>query len=104
MLPSWMRSRNCRPRLVYFLAIEITSRRFASVISRFARRALASPVDICLLISFRSLISYAVFCLKKKRRRVLLQRTTNVGLAVDDHPASLVLDPLQRRRQRLEVR
>jgi len=26
MLPSWIRSRNCRPRLVYFLAIEITSR------------------------------------------------------------------------------
>src|SRR5437667_251215 len=38
MLPSWMRSRNCRPRLVYFFAIEITRRRLASVISRFARR------------------------------------------------------------------
>src|SRR6266851_3688601 len=54
MFPSWMRSRNCRPRFVYFFAIEITSRRFASVISRLARRAFASPVDICLLISFKS--------------------------------------------------
>src|SRR5439155_1205772 len=45
MLPSWIRSRNCSPRLVYFLAIEITSRRLASVISRLARRAFASPVD-----------------------------------------------------------
>ena len=40
---------------MYFLAIEITRRRLASVISRLARRALASPVDICLLMSFRSL-------------------------------------------------
>ena len=54
MLPSWIRSRNCRPRLVYFFAIEITRRRLASVISRLALRAFASPVDICLLISFRS--------------------------------------------------
>src|SRR5207249_663562 len=54
MFPSWIRSRNCRPRLVYFFAIEITRRRFASVISRFARRAFASPVDICLLMSLRS--------------------------------------------------
>src|SRR5678810_298816 len=51
MLPSWIRSRNCRPRFVYFLAIEITRRRFASVISRLALRAFASPVDICLLMS-----------------------------------------------------
>ena len=51
MLPSWIKSRNWSPRLV-FLAIEITSRRFASVISRLARRAFASPVDIWRLISF----------------------------------------------------
>src|SRR4051794_7252720 len=43
MLPSWIRSRNCRPRLVYFLAIEITSRRFASTISFLAWRASRSP-------------------------------------------------------------
>src|SRR6266436_3450045 len=43
MLPSWMRSRNCRPRLVYFLAIEMTSRRFASTISFLAWRATSSP-------------------------------------------------------------
>ena len=35
---------------MYFLAIEITKRRLASVISRLARRALASPVLICLMI------------------------------------------------------
>src|SRR5271166_3489213 len=43
MLPSWMRSRNWRPRLVYFLAIEMTRRRFASTISFFACRASRSP-------------------------------------------------------------
>src|SRR5713101_1552034 len=39
MFPSWIRSRNDRPRLVYFFAIEITSRRFASTISVLARNA-----------------------------------------------------------------
>src|SRR4026207_2492953 len=39
-----MRSRNCRPRLVYFLAIEITRRRLASTISRLAWRASRSPL------------------------------------------------------------
>src|SRR5215472_14850601 len=43
MLPSWIRSRNCRPRLVYFLAIEMTRRRFASTISFLAWRASRSP-------------------------------------------------------------
>src|SRR5580692_9123478 len=43
MLPSWIRSRNCRPRLVYFFAIEMTRRRFASTISFFAWRASRSP-------------------------------------------------------------
>src|SRR5690348_3975653 len=54
MLPSWIRSRNCRPRLVYFLAMEITRRRFASTISFLARRALASPIDMARLISLMS--------------------------------------------------
>src|SRR2546425_3820453 len=36
MLPSWMRSKNCRPRLVYFLAIDTTRRRFASTSSALA--------------------------------------------------------------------
>src|SRR5881394_1475224 len=43
ILPSWIRSRNCRPRLVYFLAIEMTSRRLASTISFLARLASRSP-------------------------------------------------------------
>ena len=43
MLPSWIRSRNCRPRLVYFLAMEMTRRRFASTISFLAWRASRSP-------------------------------------------------------------
>src|SRR5260221_519988 len=51
MLPSWIRSGNCSPRLVYFFAIEMTRRRFASTISFFARRALASPIDLARLIS-----------------------------------------------------
>jgi hypothetical protein len=37
MLPYWIRSRNCSPRLVYFFAMEITRRRFASIISFLAR-------------------------------------------------------------------
>jgi len=41
MLPSWIRSRNCRPRFVYFLAIEMTSRRLASTISFLAMAACA---------------------------------------------------------------
>ena len=41
---------------MYFLAIEITRRRFASTISFFARRALASPIDTSRLISLMSLI------------------------------------------------
>src|SRR5713101_4698697 len=39
MFPSWIRSRNDRPRFVYFFAIEITRRRFASTISVLARNA-----------------------------------------------------------------
>src|SRR5436305_14994644 len=42
MFPSWIRSRNDNPRLVYFLAIEMTSRRFASTISVLARSAFRS--------------------------------------------------------------
>src|SRR6516164_4322054 len=43
MLPSWIRSRNCRPRLTYLFAIEMTRRRFASTISFFAWSASRSP-------------------------------------------------------------
>jgi hypothetical protein len=43
MFPSWMRSRNCRPRFVYFLAIETTRRRFASTSSLLAFSASRSP-------------------------------------------------------------
>src|SRR5204863_441344 len=56
MLPSWIRSRNCRPRLVYFFAMEITRRRLASTISFFARRALASPIETSRLISLISMM------------------------------------------------
>src|SRR6476660_3053589 len=54
MLPSWIRSRNCRPRLVYFLAMEITRRRLASIISFLASRDEASPSFMRLLISLSS--------------------------------------------------
>src|SRR5579875_187164 len=45
ILPSWIRSRNCRPRLVYFLAIEMTRRRLASTISFLARLAALDGLD-----------------------------------------------------------
>ncbi len=51
MLPSWIKSKNCKPRFVYFLAIEITRRKLASTISFFARRAFASPMLIRRLMS-----------------------------------------------------
>ena len=54
MLPSWIRSRNCRPRLVYFLAMEITRRRLASIISFLASRDEASPSFMRLLMSLSS--------------------------------------------------
>jgi hypothetical protein len=44
MLPSWIRSRNCRPRLVYFLAIDTTRRRLASTSSALALLGLALAV------------------------------------------------------------
>src|SRR4030065_389231 len=53
MFPSWMRSRNCSPRLVYFLAIDTTRRRFASTSSRFASRTLRSPCSITRSVSVR---------------------------------------------------
>ena len=44
MLPSWIRSRKERPRLVYFLAMEMTRRRLASTISVLAWMALRGEV------------------------------------------------------------
>src|SRR5271165_5976992 len=53
MLPSWIKSRNCRPRLVYFLAIETTRRRLASISSRLACSASMSPwmISRCVRLS-----------------------------------------------------
>src|SRR5213593_3665244 len=42
MLPSWMRSRNWRPRFMYRLAIDTTRRRLAWIISCLAPRAPSS--------------------------------------------------------------
>ena len=42
MLPSWIRSRNERPRFRYRFAIDTTSRRLASISSRFASRTMSS--------------------------------------------------------------
>ena len=69
MLPSWIRSRNCRPRLVYFLAMEMTRRRFASTISFLARRALASPRDMARLISLTWATVSPVSSTTARRRR-----------------------------------
>ena len=41
---------------MYFFAMEMTSRRFASTISFFARRAFASPIDMRRLISLISVM------------------------------------------------
>ena len=54
MLPSWIRSSRCRPRLTYFLATETTSRRLASTRSFLARSASASPWRITVRVCFRS--------------------------------------------------
>ncbi len=54
MFPSWMRSRNCRPRLVYFFASDITNRRLASIISLFARLVFASAIASFLVMCLSS--------------------------------------------------
>ena len=54
MLPSWIKSRNCNPRLVYFLAIEMTKRKLASIISFLALREERSPSFMRLLMSLSS--------------------------------------------------
>src|SRR3712207_7061671 len=59
---SWMRSRNDRPRLRYFLAIETTRRRLPPERARLA----SSDRKSTRLNSSHANISYAVFCLKKK--------------------------------------
>src|SRR5229473_602912 len=53
IFPSWIKSSNCKPRLVYFLAMETTRRRLASVSSFFACSASASPRRICVRVRFR---------------------------------------------------
>jgi hypothetical protein len=82
---------------VYFLAIEITRRRLASVISRLARRALASPVDICLLMSLSSLSGMPMRFCRSIRLLLLFEdvrrgahQLRGVGLA----RLHLVLEPL----------
>ncbi|CSC64073.1 Uncharacterised protein [Vibrio cholerae] len=47
---------------MYFLAIEITRRKFASTISFFARRAFASPIDIRRLMSLMRSTDSDVSC------------------------------------------
>src|ERR1043166_5295161 len=54
MLPSCTMSRNGRPRLAYFFAIVMTSRRFDSVNTFFAWFALASPSRIDRALSLTS--------------------------------------------------
>ena len=49
MLPSCIKSKNCKPLLVYFFAIEITSLRLASTISFFANLDSFSP--FCTLLT-----------------------------------------------------
>src|ERR1700684_1948127 len=59
MFPSWIRSRNCSPRLVYFLAIDTTRRRLASTSSALARSAIRSPSSISATVS-RSTVSVSL--------------------------------------------
>ena len=53
MLPSWIRSRNCRLRLVYRFAMETTNRRLAATSSALACRACRSPSWISRTVSRR---------------------------------------------------
>src|SRR5438445_5126786 len=56
MLPSWIRSRNCKPRFVYFFAIEMTNLKLASTISFLAWAAFCWP---CLITAITRLSSSA---------------------------------------------
>src|SRR5438094_9675022 len=75
MLPSWMRSRNGTPRLVYFLAMEMTSRRLASAISVLAWCVLAAPL-------IQLLVSLDIFLVGHARKS--LQRLDLLFLGFDD--------------------
>ncbi len=97
MLPSWIRSRNCRPRLVYFLAMEITRRRLASTISFLARRALASPIDMRRLMS---LISATVRPVSASRSISFCWQAT---MAASFSPSAVAHLVLRRERSPLQV-
>ena len=56
MLPSWMTSRNCRPRFAYFFPIDTTRRRLASINVALAFSATRSPLRISRTVS-RSTLS-----------------------------------------------
>ena len=60
IFPSWIKSRKCRPRLVYFFAIEITRRKLASIISFLAARVLPTATKRRRLISLISTTSIPV--------------------------------------------
>ena len=88
MLPSWIRSRNCRPRLVYFLAIEMTRRRLASTISFLACRASRSPFCTALTMRRNSVISRPV---SEASVRISLADAVDVALLVLDELAPLAV-------------
>ena len=63
MFPSWIKSKNCKPLFVYFLAIEITSLKFASIISFFAILDSLSPFLILLTKILKSEIEIPIVLL-----------------------------------------
>ena len=74
MLRSLVGSEMCIRDRVYFLAIEMTRRRLASVISRLARRALASPVDICFCLLYTSDAADDLLCVDLGGRRIIKKK------------------------------
>src|SRR5205809_231887 len=106
MLPSWIRSRNWSPRFVYFLAMEMTSRRLASTISFLARAALASPERMSFTMRLRSSArvwasssARRIFCWATHTSRSLIEgylpaafwyRSRSPSSRADSHLARLV--------------
>ena len=70
---------------MYFFAIEMTSRRFASTISFFARRAFASPIDMRRVISLISVMETMPARSVVPRRSCRRLMSLEYGLSASPH-------------------
>jgi len=77
IFPSWIRSRNCRPLLVYFFAILTTNLKLALISSALARFAFALPRSMRLDIFLRSLRLQQISPIRFSLRSLMSFRSAN---------------------------